>query len=131
MYPVDSLLVVLLTRLHCISPTQVNLTGVTQGYFLDNTAKLQGGAIYGDQASTTELLTEYNHTTQFLLTSCFILFGNEKRVITTSGVRRVVILGGRSQVFIIVIIIIIIIIPGKFGNISVLWLSFNSDTKVR
>ena len=58
------------------------MTDVTAGYFLNNRALFQGGAIYADISSTTHLAIEFNHTVaQGIFGGCYLLFGNERRFI--------------------------------------------------
>ena len=58
---------------------------MTAGYFLNNRALYQGGAIFADTSSTSHLAVEYNHTlAQGLFGQCFILFGNEVRPISAT-----------------------------------------------
>lgn len=69
-------------RVLCIHPhlLQVDLRRASSAVFRANMAVESGGAIFGDESSTSFTANEYNHSlAENRFGFCFILFGNEGR----------------------------------------------------
>ena len=64
--------------LHIPCPLQVDLRQAESAVFRGNTAVVSGGAIFGDDSSTSFTANEYNHSVaENRFGFCFTIFGNE------------------------------------------------------
>ena len=64
--------------LHTPCPLQVDLRQAESAVFRGNTAVVSGGAIFGDESSTSFTANEYNHSVaENRFGFCFTIFGNE------------------------------------------------------
>ena len=68
---------------------QVDLSRATSAVFRANMAVEGGGAIYGDESSTSFSANEYNHSlAENRFGFCFIFFGNEGQPIGVTSLVR-------------------------------------------
>ena len=68
---------------------QVDLSRATSAVFRANMAVEGGGAIYGDESSTSFSANEYNHSlAENRFGFCFIFFGNEGQPVGVTSLVR-------------------------------------------
>ena len=68
---------------------QVDLSRATSAVFRANMAVEGGGAIYGDESSTSFSANEYNHSlAENRFGFCFIFFGNEGQPVGATSLVR-------------------------------------------
>ena len=68
--------------LHPLTILQLDLSGVSNGYFRRNKALFSGGAIFADDSSSSLVAIEYTHkVADNQVGPCFLQFGNELKII--------------------------------------------------